>query len=50
MAFPVQSLLINSSSVAVGASEDRKTGNKKAGKKYFAQWLSSLKLELDVTS
>lgn len=36
--------------VAVRGSEDRKTGNEKAGKKYFYQRLSSLKLELDVTS
>lgn len=50
MQFPIWSLPINSSSVAVGASEDRKPGNKKAGKKYFYQWLSSIKLELDVTS
>lgn len=50
MQFPIWSLPINSSSLAMGASEDRKTGNEKAGKKYFCQWLSSRKWELDVTS
>lgn len=40
----------NSFSVVMGGSEDRKRGGGKEGKLYVFQWLSSLKLELDVTS